>query len=163
MTRTAFHTRDEVRTSEGIAHPYANQPSGDRVDFSASPYFPFTYGPGGGAYSTAPDMLRFADALGSHELLGEPFTGQLTTGKEPLSSSDGPADPLASVSFYGYGHRDSVVGGTRVHGHSGSAPGASTRLDLFPGKEWVSIVLSNYDNATGPLVERSRELITRQE
>lgn len=161
MTRTAFHSRPEVRTGEGIAHPYANQPSGGRADFSESPYFPFTYGPAGGAYSTAPDMLRFARALTSHELLGEPFTGLLTSGKVPLSSSDGPADPLASVSFYGYGHRDSVVNGTRVHGHSGSAPGASARLDLFPEKGWVSVVLSNYDNAVGPLVEQSRELITR--
>lgn len=161
MTRTAFHTRPEVRTGEGIAHPYANQPAGPRVDFSESPYFPFTYGPPGGAYSTAPDMLRFARALTSHELLGEPFTGLLTSGKVPLSSSDGPGDPLASMSFYGYGQRDSVVGGTRVHGHSGSAPGASARLDLFPEKGWVSVVLSNYDNAAGPLVEKSREVITR--
>ncbi|GIG65677.1 serine hydrolase domain-containing protein [Phytomonospora endophytica] len=161
MTRTAFHSAPEVRAGKGIARPYATQPDGTRFDFSESPYFPFSYGPAGGAYSTAPDMLRFACALSSHELLGESFTGLLTGGKVPLAPADGPADPLASVSFYGYGHRDSVVNGRRVHGHSGSAPGASARLDLFPEREYVSVVLSNYDGAVNPLVEKSRELITR--
>lgn len=156
MSRTDFHSRPQVLADRAIARPYRTLPSGGRTDFAAGPYAPFSTGPAGGAYSTAGDLLAFARALSAGTLLDPAFTQIVTSGKVALP----PAQPPSRTQFYGYGHLDAVVNDQRVFGHSGSGPGVATRLDIHPGQDVVSIVLSNYDTTINPVVELSRRLIT---
>ncbi|TDC63860.1 serine hydrolase domain-containing protein [Streptomyces hainanensis] len=155
MGRTGFPGRPEARADAAVARPYWTQPSGERVDLFSTDFAPYSYGPAGGAYTTAADLLAFVRALTAGRLLGPALTALVTAGKTPVPPADG-----SQVEFYGYGYRDAVVNGQRVWGHSGGAPGTATRLDVFPDREWVAIVLSNYDTSVGPIVSRARELVT---
>jgi CubicO group peptidase (beta-lactamase class C family) len=150
MRRSDFYTRPQVRADRAIAHPYASQPTGERIDFSKDERFSFIGGPDHGAYSTAAELLGFARALRAGRLLDPPFTQVLTSPKLALPPSAGPA-------FEGYGYTFTIAGQHGVFGHSGSAPGAANNLDVFP--DWVAIVLSNYDDAAKPIVERARQLL----
>jgi CubicO group peptidase (beta-lactamase class C family) len=156
MTRTDFYSGPQVRAATDIARPYWTQPDGTRIDFTTSPYFPFTNGPAGGAYSTAADLLRFA--CSARKLLGS-FSDLVSTGKVPLPPTP---DLPAQASFYSYGHVDAIVDEQRIFGHSGSGPGAATRFDVFPGSDWVSVMLSNYDTNINPIVRRAREVVLAQ-
>ncbi|MCC8250403.1 serine hydrolase domain-containing protein [Saccharothrix luteola] len=156
MSRADFHGRPRVQTDDTIARPYWTLPSGARGDFITTPHAPFSYGPAGGAYATASDLLAFARALTADELLGPAFTGLVTGGKVALP----PADPPGQAEFYGYGFRHTVTNGRRVIGHSGSGPGAATRLDVHPDLGWVVIVVSNYDTSVNPIVGLARQLVT---
>ncbi|MFC0106593.1 serine hydrolase domain-containing protein [Kibdelosporangium aridum] len=154
MTRTDYYTKPQVLAAKDIAHPYWTQPSGGRVDGTASPYFPYTNGPAGGVYSTVSDLLAFARSYG--KVLRRPFVDLITSGKVALP----PASLPAQTNFYAYGHVDAIVADQRVFGHSGSGPGMANRLDVFPSADWVSIVLSNYDTSVDPIVAAAREAIT---
>jgi D-alanyl-D-alanine carboxypeptidase len=84
----------------------------------------------GGCYSTAHDMLRFADALLRHRLLDAAATRAVTT-----------SHVAAPGGGYGYGF------GIR-HGtlwHNGGAPGVATEVDIDPRTGLVAIVLENRD------------------
>jgi hypothetical protein len=81
----------------------------------------------------------------------------ITSGKYPVAPA-----PSVEQSFAGYGFRDFVVNGDRVFGHSGGGPGRATNLDIHPGKDWTTVILSNYDTSIEPIVALSRQLIGRQ-
>ncbi|WP_331770446.1 beta-lactamase family protein (plasmid) [Embleya sp. NBC_00888] len=159
MTRAAFHGKPDLPSVADLAHPYWTQPSGPRVDASTSPFFPYTNGPAGGAYATAPDLLRFARALTAGRLLSPAFTDLVTTGKVALTPAQRPGPPTQDR-FYAYGFEDLMVNGQRIYGHSGGGPGMANQLDVFPDLDWVSIVLGNYDDRIDPIVELGRKLIT---
>jgi CubicO group peptidase (beta-lactamase class C family) len=153
MTRTDFFSKPQVLANSTIARPYwAPPPGGPRTDFTASPYSPFTIGPPGGAHSTVSDLVEFVSSCG--KVLSRPFADLITSGKVALP-------PVSTqTQFYGYGHIDAIVNNQRVYGHSGSGPGMATRLDVFPGLDWVSVVLGNYDTNIDPIVSAARGLIT---
>jgi CubicO group peptidase (beta-lactamase class C family) len=88
----------------------------------------------GGGYSTAGDLLRFANALLAHKLLDAEHTALVLAGKVPMPRGQ-----------YAYGFSDRVVGGRRVVGHNGGFPGVNAELHVFPDTRDVVIVLSNYD------------------
>lgn len=160
MRRTDFHTRPQVLASRDIAHRYRRNPAtGERVDFTTSANFGFVGGPDGGADSTADDLLRFATALQADQLLDRPFTDLVTSGKVPRPTR--PDAAAASHHFVGYGFVDEISSGQRVFGHSGSGPGVDANLDIFPDLDWVTVVLSNYENAINPIVDLARQLIAR--
>ena len=103
-------------------------------------------GPAGGGYSTAPDLLRFAEALTSGKLI-TPATYELMTTPKPDVSSP----------RYGYGFQlDPQMG---IVGHSGGFPGISSNLDIFKGTGYVAVVLANYGDAGQPVVEKIRSLV----
>ncbi|HWO63234.1 MAG TPA: serine hydrolase domain-containing protein [Umezawaea sp.] len=158
MNNTDFHTRPRVIADDGIAHGYATGPTGDRVDLTTTESFPYIGSPYHGAFSSAPDLLRFATALHGGKLLTPAFTRLVTSGKQPLSAADRPAPP-DRVQFYGYGHVDAVIGAQRVVGHSGSGQGRATNLDVFPESGWFAVVLGNYDTSIAPVVDLARRLI----
>jgi CubicO group peptidase (beta-lactamase class C family) len=162
MSHTDFYSRPQVLADDTIARPYWTQPSGARIDATASEFYPFTTGPAGGAYSTVSDLLAFARALTTGKLLSPAFA-ELTTGGKVAVPPPGAPEPASQSLFYGYGHLDAIVNNQRILGHSGSGPGAATRLDIYPGLDWVSIVLSNYDTTINPIVELERELIVRRD
>ncbi|MFN8580845.1 MAG: serine hydrolase domain-containing protein [Gemmatimonadaceae bacterium] len=103
-------------------------------------------GPAGGGYSTAPDLLRFADALSSGTLVSPATYELMTTPKPDVSSPQ-----------YGYGFQ--LQPQTGIAGHSGGFPGISSNLDIFKGTGYVAVVLSNYGDAGQPVVDKIRALV----
>jgi CubicO group peptidase (beta-lactamase class C family) len=89
----------------------------------------------GGGDSTAPDLLRFDQALRSHKLLNTEMTNTVTTGKM-MTSPD---------TSYAYGFEESKVNGKRVVGHSGGAPGMNGTLNMYWDSGYTVIVLANLD------------------
>jgi D-alanyl-D-alanine carboxypeptidase len=92
-------------------------------------------GPAGGGYSTAPDLVKFHQALLSHKLLDKKHTELITTGKV-----DGPRG-----SRYAYGFGDNSGSGKRSIGHNGGAPGIAADFAMFPDSGYTSVALMNSD------------------
>jgi CubicO group peptidase (beta-lactamase class C family) len=160
LTDTDFYTRPTVVADRGIAHGYMTQPSGERVDITTTQWLPYIGSPYHGAFSSAPDILRFANALHGNTLLAPAFTGVVTAGKHALSPADRPSVD-ESLQLYGYGHVEAVTANCRVVGHSGSGGGRATNLDVFPDAGWMIVVLTNRDTSIRPIVALGRQLVTQ--
>lgn len=89
----------------------------------------------GGGDSTAPDLLRFDQALRSHKLLSPELTSLITTGKVDV---DMPGEK------YAYGFEESNEDGKRIVGHGGGAPGMNCDLRMFWDSGYTTIVMSNF-------------------
>jgi CubicO group peptidase (beta-lactamase class C family) len=103
-------------------------------------FVPFKGSPAGGGYSTAPDLLNFAEALRHNRLLSAELTETVTAGKVGLSGPFGPEK-------YGFGFVSFQSGGKEIRGNSGGGPssGISSEMDMFWEGGWTVIVLTNYD------------------
>lgn len=88
----------------------------------------------GGGDSTAPDFLRFDQALHSHKLLNAELTNLVLTGKAEV----GPGEK------YAYGFEERFVDGKRVVGHGGGAPGMNCDLRMYWDSGYTVIVMSNF-------------------
>jgi D-alanyl-D-alanine carboxypeptidase len=84
----------------------------------------------GGGYSTARDLLKFAQALQSGKLLS----------KEELADAT-----KAQMGDYGFGFGTVGQGVLRQYGHAGGAPGMNGELRIYPESGLVVVVLSNLD------------------
>jgi D-alanyl-D-alanine carboxypeptidase len=84
----------------------------------------------GGGYSTAGDLLRFAQALESGKLISKASLAAATT---------------PNKEDYGYGFGIQGEGPLRSYGHGGGAPGMNGELRIFPQLGTVVISLSNLD------------------
>ena len=89
--------------------------------------------PAGGGYSTAGDLLAFAQALRTGKLLGRAMTDHLLNGT--FSGAQRPK--------YGYALREQVVRGRRFVGNGGGAPGINAEFRFEPGGDYSVVVLSN--------------------
>ncbi|MEU2614903.1 serine hydrolase domain-containing protein [Micromonospora sp. NPDC007271] len=155
MTGSAFYTRPQWLTDEHIAHPYMTLVDGSQVDAvrnldKGSPY-PYILGrnpgrafidePGDGGFATAPDLVRFARALGDGTLLDRPWADVLTAAKIPLGSA----------SFGTYGPSAEIVGGQWAIQRAGGNPGVCANWSIYPDTGWVGVILANCDDV--PLVD----------
>jgi CubicO group peptidase (beta-lactamase class C family) len=95
-------------------------------------------GPAGGGFSTAGDLVKFAEALRGGKLLGAKYVEIVTTGKVAI-------DPEERPTQYAYGLFDDRSAGTRIVGHSGGFPGINSRLDMYFERGYNVAVMSNYD------------------
>lgn len=86
----------------------------------------------GGGYSTAADLLKFAQALQGGVLLDASLLAQATHAQNHKH-------------WYGYGFMVSGEGGACQYGHEGGAPGQNTALWIFPDQGYVLIGLANTD------------------
>jgi D-alanyl-D-alanine carboxypeptidase len=84
----------------------------------------------GGGYSTAGDLLKFAQALESGKLISKASLKAATT---PYKED------------YGFGFGIQGEGPLRGYGHGGGAPGMNGELRIFPQTGTVVISLSNLD------------------
>jgi len=101
--------------------------------------------------STAPDLLKFVQALESNKFVSAQTLAVLETGKV----STRPGGPR-----YGYGFNEWVVAGHRIVGHGGGAPGVNTMLQIYPDLRYCVIVLSNYDPpAAEDIAAKARDLL----
>jgi len=146
MTRTDFYTRPQWLTDQRIAHPYTLDASGQRVDAlrtgqGASRMF---IGTGGGnAFSTAPDLVRFACALRDGKLLNPAYIELYMSAKLPMRQR-GAADPAVRT-FMAYGATAPIVNNHRLLTHGGGAAGESTNWTIYRDQDWCGVILSNYD------------------
>jgi hypothetical protein len=111
--------------------------------------------PSGGASSTVIDLLRFAQALTGHRLLGPALTETVLAGKVD-TNRPGPGEDR-----YAYGFSDSRINGVRIVGHNGGSPGYEGQLDLYPDRGYVVVMLTNQDRVLPPALRRSQGLLTR--
>ena len=105
----------------------------------------------GGGYSTVEDMLKFANALGSHKLLTPEFTEIVFTGGGPKKPS-GPGG--------GYGFMQNQMNETRIVGNGGGGPGVNAIFRIYSGRSYTVVVLSNYDPPSAQkIANRIQEMI----
>lgn len=146
MTRSDAYELDGV--NENLAVGYEKEYADDGTKRYRNNIFMHVLrgGPAGGGYSTAPDLLRFAQALTSGKLV-TPATYELMTNPKPDVSSP----------RYGYGFQ--LDPQTGIAGHGGGFPGISSNLDIFKGTGYVAVVMSNYGDAGQPVVDKIRSLV----
>lgn len=157
MTSTAFFSAEQQLSDPRIAHNYGpRQADGQRQD--VSPLIstgPNGWDGAGGAFSSAPDLLRFVRALQDGTLLAPAWTDLMTSGKHPISPAElNPDQAPSQMTLSGYGPEERITGGQRVYGHTGglmirvngsSQPGGgSTSLSVYQDLNVVAVVLSNY-------------------
>jgi D-alanyl-D-alanine carboxypeptidase len=90
--------------------------------------------PAGGGFSTAGDLLRFANALRENKLLDAQHTKLMTTGR--VASSFG---------FDAYGFGLQTINGNQCFGHNGSGRGVNGDLEICLNSRYAIVVLANMD------------------
>lgn len=136
----------------GMAHGYTNQ-NGQFTDISNLYQIA---NPSGGAYSTAADLLKFAQALMDHKLLSPAMT---TTVLLPRVDTPQPGGP--SVDEYTYGFAYQKYNGVPFVGHNGGTAGYEDQLDMYPSKGYAVVVLTNQDGSMVPVIRNSEKLLTQ--
>jgi CubicO group peptidase (beta-lactamase class C family) len=91
----------------------------------------------GGCYSTAHDLLAFANAHLAHRLVSAELTREITSPKVDV----GPAESYG----YGFGIRLGRPGDSPTVWHNGGAPGTGAELDVNRGLGYTVVVLANRD------------------
>lgn len=156
MTDTAFYPKDQdvpnraigYETLQGFGGPPL--PGGPRPNTARLGRIG---GSGGGGYSTAPDLLKFATALREHRLLSPEMTETILTGKIPM-----PAGP-SMHGRYGYGFGEEKEGGHRVVGHNGGFPGIRGQLSVGLDDGTTLVILANTDARLPAIHGKIRKLL----
>ena len=87
-----------------------------------------------GGYTTAGDLLRFAQALQAGTLVSKATLALATSARSKMGSRD-----------YGYGFQVGGAGPLWSYGHGGGAPGMNGELRIYPQPGYVVVALSNLD------------------
>jgi CubicO group peptidase (beta-lactamase class C family) len=111
--------------------------------------------PSGGAYSTARDLMRFAEALLNDRLLTPAMTATILT---PRVNSPQPGGP--AVDKYTYGFAYQAVNGVTFIGHNGGTPGYEAQIDIYPHSRYVVVILTNQDQTMVPAIRKSEQILT---
>ncbi|HDS1103529.1 MULTISPECIES: serine hydrolase domain-containing protein [Stenotrophomonas] len=94
----------------------------------------------GGGYSTATDMLKFAEALRGGKLVPPALLQQATTAQNHKR-------------WYGFGFVVQGEGREHQYGHEGGAPGSNSAIVVLPAQGYVIVGLANVDpDAIGNVV-----------
>jgi CubicO group peptidase (beta-lactamase class C family) len=107
-------------------------------------------GPAGGGYSTARDLLAFAEAMRKGRLVSAATAERLWSAKPDLNSPN---------YGFGFGVGSDPLG--RRAGHSGGFSGISSVLDIYLDTGWTVVVLSNVDGGMPPVAQKLREVAGR--
>jgi D-alanyl-D-alanine carboxypeptidase len=98
-------------------------------------YLPYSGASAGGGYTTAGDLLRFAEALQQHKLLDVQNTQLLLT----------PNDTKGGGERYGFGFQIERQPSGLCFGHSGGSPGQAVMLEICPQAGYTIVWLANVD------------------
>lgn len=150
MVNTDSYQLDEVNRNLAIGYDKEFDQNGEKRFRNNIFLHVIRGGPAGGGYSTAPDLLRFAEAFRSGKLVSPATYELMTTPKADIGSPR-----------YGYGFQLNPEAG--IAGHGGGFAGISSNLDIFKGTGFVSVVLSNYGDAGQPVVDKIRALVRHRE
>ncbi|MBM2618492.1 beta-lactamase family protein [Actinoplanes sp. LDG1-06] len=166
MRGSGFYTRTQWLADERIAHPYMLQADGRLVDavrnldlgsvnpniLGRNPGRAFIGYASGDGFVTAPDLVRFAEALRTGTVLDRVHAGLFAGAKLP--------GPVAT-SFDGYTMPIHITEGQWVFGRGGGGPGVGANWNVYPDTGWVGVVLSNSDNsALLEILEKEAEVVT---
>lgn len=88
--------------------------------------------PAGGGYSTADDLLSFANALQNNILLSKENTALCTSGKVNYRAG-----------MYGYGFEENTIDGHRIIGHTGGHDGVASEIMIYPDLSYTVVILTN--------------------
>lgn len=88
--------------------------------------------PAGGGYSTADDLLSFANALQNNILLTKESTTLCTSGKVKYREG-----------MYSYGFEENIINGHRIIGHTGGHDGIACELMIYPDLGYTVVILTN--------------------
>ena len=176
MTGTAFYTRPQWLTDRHIAHAYMTLADGSVVDAvrnldQGSPYpdelgknpgRAFIDAPGDAGFATAPDVVRFAHALGDGTVLARPWADVLTGAKIPHGPQPGQPRPApGDGSFGAYDLPVHIVNGQWVYSRAGANPGIGASWNIYPETGWVGVTLCNIDNVPlAELTQREMQAVT---
>jgi D-alanyl-D-alanine carboxypeptidase len=123
--------------SEPESAQVANRSKGymrDRFEtVSNEPTLPWRGTSAGGGYTTAADLMKFADALTSNKLLKAGTLAEATR-------------PQFTTGAYGFGFQLGRSEEARTYGHGGDAPGMSAILRVYPESSQSVVVLCNLDS-----------------
>ncbi|BCB88144.1 serine hydrolase domain-containing protein [Phytohabitans suffuscus] len=179
MTDSAYYTRSQWLTNPRIAHPYIYQQDGTRADgvrdldagatinggFGTNAARGFIGSGGGGGFATAPDLVRFAQALRDDTLLKRPYRELYLGGKvssPPLAgpTPPSPADPRRGEPFQAYGPIAASFNDQRIASHGGGIAGGNTNWSIYLDTEYVGVILANYDlHDIQAVIDQEREAI----
>lgn len=114
---------------------------------------PIRGGGDGGAYVTAPDMLKFWDALLSDRLISRPMRERMLT----IHATDA-ADP---TNHYGYGIwiMTDTAGAITQYAAIGGDQGVDFTSTLLPQHDTVLTIIANTKGATWPLFRQLRKAL----
>jgi CubicO group peptidase (beta-lactamase class C family) len=101
--------------------------------------------PGSVAYTTAPDLVRFADALLRDRLVAHTallWSGEMQTGQADANRG------------FGLGFFVGQVGNAFIVNHGGTGPGIDNAFDIYPNRGYVVVVLTNLDPPAAQEVRR---------
>jgi CubicO group peptidase (beta-lactamase class C family) len=169
MTGSGFYTRPQWLTDPHIAQPYMTLANGSRVDairnldtsspspdeLGKNPGRSFIGDAGGGGFATAPDLVRFARALGDGTVLDRPYAELLTGAKIPQGGAQVGQPAAANPSFMAYTMPVHIINGQWVNGRGGANPGIAANWNIYPDTGWVGVTLANIDGV--PLAELSQQ------
>ncbi len=136
-----------VRNIGGSTYARTDSASGIPLRVN-DPILPGVGVPGTVAYTTAPDLMHFADALWAHHLVSADAVQALWTGQVPTGQGD--QNPMNRE--YGFGFFVGVNGPHRMVNHGGTGPGIDNGFDIYPDLGCVVVVLSNLDPPAGQTV-----------
>ena len=141
-------------TTRNLGGPTYSRPGRDREPplHANDGILPGVGVPGSVAYTTAPDLVRFADALLSRRLLSDSATTQLWS--ERVATGQERTNPANEA--YGFGFFVGRVGNTRIVNHGGTGPGIDNVFDIYPELRLAIIVLANLD---APAAQGLRQLV----
>jgi CubicO group peptidase (beta-lactamase class C family) len=135
MTRSSVHL--DARTKAHAAERYD-------AEGKPIPYYDFDHDGGSAVYASAHDLVRF----------GMFHLGQRLPGQRPVISDETRramqrVETPEGRDRYGLGWAIGEEAGMRRISHTGSMPGVTTILNLYPDEGVVSVVLLNSSNAPG--------------
>jgi CubicO group peptidase (beta-lactamase class C family) len=127
-------------TSTGMEDKAILNLSVEYTKMGATHWIPITDAPtnsgssAGAGFSTAGDLLRFANALRENKLLDAQHTKLMTTGRV--------ANPFG---FDAYGFGVQTINGNQCFGHNGSGRGVNGDLEMCLDSSYAIVVLANID------------------
>ncbi|MGE0640550.1 MAG: serine hydrolase domain-containing protein [Thermoanaerobaculia bacterium] len=140
MKATGFPLRS--RAGADVARPY--RPEYDAGAVRIGSYVPVTLGErgtaAGGAVSTVDDLVAFVRALANGTLL-RPATFREMISEQVSQGAQGLAHGLGPIL--------ETEGTVTSWGHGGTARGTQFELRVYPARDLVAIVMSNYDTVAG--------------
>jgi CubicO group peptidase (beta-lactamase class C family) len=109
--------------------------SPNQFELGKNPGRAFIAGLGDGCFATAPDLVRFANALVDGTLLDRPWADVLLA----------PMQPLGAGGFVGYGPPAEIIKHQWQYTRAGADPGVGANWSLYPDTGWVGVILINRD------------------
>lgn len=146
MTATSLEAGPDTAVAMTRMNPATGSEGGD---LRPSPMSGGFGSPAGGAYSTAGDLARFAEALLANRLTRADTTRLLITPKALPGTGQ--------AGGYGYGFTVAGEGPDRRVGHGGGSAGVNAELAAFPARNLIVAVLANRDPPAATRVARALE------